>query len=119
MSPPELDVAELRREFHRCAEPGWCEVATAVRVVELLRSLGWEVRFGADVVKADARMGLPDPDVMTEYYDRAIGNGAAPEVAARLRDGFTGVVGVLKGARPGPTVAVRVDMDAWSWMPYW
>ncbi len=112
MSRPEFDVAELRRGFHRYAEPGWCEVATAARVVEVLRSLGWDVRFGADVVKGNARLGLPDRDIMTEFYDRAISNGAARDVADRVRDGFTGVVGSLKGARPGPTIAVRVDMDA-------
>jgi len=112
MSLPELDVADLRRAFHRRAEPGWCEVATAATVVEVLETLGWQTRFGADVVRDEARLGLPDPKVMTAFYDRAIRYGVARVVADRLRDGFTGVVGSLKGARPGPTIAVRVDMDA-------
>lgn len=112
MSRLELDIAELRRGFHHRPEPGWCEVATAAKVVEVLRSLGWDVRFGVNVIKDEARLGLPDPDVMTEFYDRAIGYGAARDVADRVRNGFTGVVGTLKGGRPGLTVAVRVDMDA-------
>jgi aminobenzoyl-glutamate utilization protein A len=112
MSRPELDIIALRREFHRHAEPGWCEVGTTAAVVEALKSLGWAVRFGPDVVDAEARMGLPPDDVMAEFHDRAIGNGADRDVAGRLRNGFTGVVGSLKGERPGPTIAVRVDMDA-------
>jgi aminobenzoyl-glutamate utilization protein A len=112
MSLPELDITALRREFHRRAEPGWCEVATAAKVVEVLRSLEWNVRFGADVVDGDARLGLPDLAVMEEFYHRAIENGTVRDVADSVRDGFTGVVGTLKGAHPGPTIAVRLDMDA-------
>jgi aminobenzoyl-glutamate utilization protein A len=108
---PEPLVA-LRRELHRHAEPGWCEVNTAVTIVKTLKSLHFDVRFGRDVVRSGARMGLPSPEIMQRFYDYAIRHGAEHEIAARVRDGFTGVVGIIHGDKPGPVVAVRMDMDA-------
>ena len=65
-------VIELRREFHKHAEPSWQEQRTAGRVEEILQSLG---------------------------------------IATRRVAG-TGVVGTLKGSKPGPTIGLRADMDA-------
>jgi aminobenzoyl-glutamate utilization protein A len=110
-SSPE-DLVALRRTLHRYAEPGWCEVGTASIVVETLQSLGWEVRFGRDVIQPKARFGLPSEAVLQEFYESAIRRGSPPEIAMRVRDGFTGVVGILRGGKTGPTISVRMDMDA-------
>lgn len=65
-------VIELRREFHRYAEPGFEEHKTAARIEQVLDELG-----------------IP--------HRRVAG---------------TGVVGVIEGATPGKTVALRADIDA-------
>lgn len=114
LSTPRFDPQLIadRRELHRVAEPGWCEVFTAGKVVAALQSLGWDVRWGAEVIRADARLGLPPQQELDFFYERALELGADPATAGALRNGFTGVVGYLKGTAPGPTVAFRFDLDA-------
>lgn len=101
-----------RRELHRIAEPGWCEVFTASKIVGALQSLGFTVRTGSEVIAADGRLGLPSREQLDFFFDRALRLGAPPETAERFRDGFTGVVGSLKCAAGGPVVAFRFDIDA-------
>src|SRR5262245_46717190 len=60
---PEQLIA-VRRELHHLAEPGWCEVRTASKVVQVLSSLGWTVRLGPDVIVENARMGVPPKDTL-------------------------------------------------------
>jgi aminobenzoyl-glutamate utilization protein A len=98
-----------RRDLHRNAEPGWCEFRTTAKVVETLRVLGWEVKFGSDVIDAGARMGLPPPDQMERFYRQA---GADPDILHALRGGFTGAVASFKSPNAGPAVALRFEMDA-------
>lgn len=106
------ELVAVRRELHRHAEPGWCEIFAATKVVNTLTQLGWQVQFGEEVISRDARMGLPAQATLDFYYQQALAAGADPKIADRLRGGFTGVVGILKGMTKGPTVAFRFDLDA-------
>lgn len=107
-----LDIIEMRRDLHRHPELGFTEFRTATRVVETLQSLGYEVIYGRDAIDGPSRRGLPSEEVLDSAYERAIQNGANPQIAEKMKGGYTGVVGILRGSEPGPTLAFRFDMDA-------
>ncbi|MGD9865452.1 MAG: amidohydrolase [Pseudodonghicola sp.] len=81
-----------RRWFHRHPELGWQEVRTTARIVEDLRAEGYEVVAGADFLGDVARTGI----------------GADPIPG----EGETGCIALYDTGRPGPTVCMRVDIDA-------
>lgn len=100
------ELVRRRRDLHAHPEPGWCEMRTATLIARRLTELGYEVLTGADVCRADARMGLPDADTLEAAWQRA-----RAQFLPAVRGGFTGVIGILRcGA--GPTVALRFDIDA-------
>ncbi len=101
-----------RRDFHKHAEAAWTEFRTASIVAKELEALGYRVLAGADAVEASAMMGVPPPADLERHFQRALAQGADPAWAEKLRGGKTGVVAVMTFSRPGPTVALRVDMDA-------
>ncbi|WP_353243965.1 M20 family metallo-hydrolase [Providencia sp.] len=101
-----------RRDFHQYAESGWFEFRTATLVTEELHQLGYQLQLGKEVVKADARMGLPSEEKLAEQEKRAIEQGALTQWLPHFSGGFTGIVATLDTGRPGPTLAFRVDMDA-------
>jgi aminobenzoyl-glutamate utilization protein A len=70
-----------------------------------------DVRVGRDVIKADTRMGMPPDEVLERHWRRAVAQGGDPTFLEAVKDGFTGVVGIL-GQGDGPTVGLRFDMDA-------
>ncbi|MFC4275340.1 amidohydrolase [Achromobacter aloeverae] len=109
--PLAQQVVATRRDLHRHAEPGWCEYRTAAKVVATLRALGWEVRHGRAVTDTASRLGVPPTAELQRHEARAASLGIDPDVLAAMRDGHTGVVGVLRGT-PGPVAALRFDMDA-------
>ena len=106
---PEL--IRLRRDFHRFPEPGWCEIRTSSFIAACLSDLGYQVLTGSDVCSADSRMGLPSAHDLEAHYQRALTQGAIPAYAADARNGFTGVIGILR-CGDGPVTALRFDMDA-------
>lgn len=107
----EEEVIGYRRDFHRYAESGWTELRTASLVARRLTALGYDVQLGRQVVREEARMGLPSPEALEQHRQRALGQGADAEFLEALKGGFTGVVGILRNGR-GPTVGLRFDMDA-------
>jgi aminobenzoyl-glutamate utilization protein A len=105
------DIINYRRDFHRYPETGWTEMRTASLIASRLRNLGYEVLVGRDVMKSEDRMGLLDQEVLDKHYRRAKEQGADPLYLEKVKDGFTGVVGVLN-CSDGPVVGIRFDIDA-------
>ncbi|ATA20632.1 aminobenzoyl-glutamate utilization protein A [Gibbsiella quercinecans] len=107
---PQLQA--WRRDFHRYAESGWFEFRTATLVAEQLDRLGYRLQLGREVIKADARMGLPSAEALLAQEQRAREQGALEKWLPYFSGGFAGIVATLETGRPGPTIAYRVDMDA-------
>src|SRR6185312_3199669 len=82
------DPATAIRDIVRSIEPGLVETR---RDIHAHPELGFEEVRTAGVVAAElCRLGIPH----------------------RTGIGKTGVVGLIQGGRPGPTLAIRADMDA-------
>ena len=101
-----------RRDLHKYAESAWTEFRTASIVATTLQRIGFEVLVGDQAVDGPSMMGVPSETELVRYADRAVAQGADKTWVDRMQGGKTGVIGVLRSGRPGPTVALRVDMDA-------
>lgn len=104
-------MTERRRDFHRYAETGWFEIRTTSIIADFLTKLGYEVLTGRDVCLDEARMGLAGAEKLEAEYQRALEQGAIQPYAEQAKDGFTGVIGILRCGE-GPTIAMRFDIDA-------
>ena len=111
VSALEPQLIADRRSFHKYAEAGWTEFRTASLIARRLVELGIEVSTGPSVCSSEARMGLPSEDELSEHWQRAIAQGGDREFLEQMQGGFTGVVGTLN-CGPGPTLALRFDIDA-------
>ena len=106
---PATTRTDLRREFHRYPEPAWREYRTTCRVIEELQQLGIPVTYGSAIHCREAMYGLPEDDAAN--LRRARDEGCDGALLAELAGGYTGCVATIRGAHPGCTVAVRVDLD--------
>lgn len=104
-------MQQIRRDFHHYAESGWFEIRTSSLIARRLTELGYEVLTGRDVCLDEARMGLPDQEMLDKQYERALEQGAVQPYAQQAKDGFTGVIGILNCGE-GPVIAMRFDIDA-------
>ena len=105
-------LTALRRELHHYPEPAWCEYWTTSRVVDEVERIGVdELRIGSELLAADARMAVPDEATLAEWRGRARDAGAREDVLEQCEGGFTGALATVERGE-GPTVALRVDIDA-------
>ena len=110
-TPDIDDLRELRRDLHRHPEPAWREFYTTARLVDELETRPLdELHVGPEVL-GDDRRGVPDDDELETWQRRAIEAGARRDVVDRLDGGSTGLIAVLKRGE-GPTIGLRVDIDA-------
>ncbi|HUK99525.1 MAG TPA: M20/M25/M40 family metallo-hydrolase, partial [Nitrospirota bacterium] len=105
-------AVEWRRALHRCPQPSWLEFFATAFVAEKLSNWGYTLKMGKDVIAADKMLLLPDQDKLHEEYQRALKAGAKEQFLVQSKGGFTGVVAVLKGDKPGPTIGFRFDIDS-------
>lgn len=107
----EQELIACRRDFHKYPETGWLEMRTTSLIARKLTDLGYEVLVGEAVCDREARMGVPEPEVLEANYTRAVAQGGDPEFLPYTKDGMTGVIGILRCGE-GPTMAMRFDIDA-------
>lgn len=108
----EAKTISRRRDFHKYAESGWAEFRTASIVAATLAEFGYEIVTGDDALREEAMMGVPSRQELERELQRALNQGAKPEWTEKMTGGKTALVGILRTGRPGPTVALRFDMDA-------
>ena len=103
------DLVSLRREIHSFPEPGWCEFVTTSKIVERLRSLGVEPLIGKQIINPDFIAGR-NPKAVEAAISAAQAKGVSQEILDKM-EGYTGAVAVFETGRPGPTIAIRFDID--------
>jgi aminobenzoyl-glutamate utilization protein A len=106
------EAVQWRRTLHKCPQPSWLEFFATAFIAEKLAGWGYDVKQGRDVIAENKLLLLPDPETLQAEFDRALKAGANEKFLAPARGGFTGVVAVLKGALPGPTIGFRFDIDS-------
>lgn len=102
-------LIEIRRHLHTMPEEGWSEFTTTAFIVGKLREYGYEVLLGKKVINPDNCLGR-NLKVVEASLKLARENGVSEELLAEM-DGLTGCVGVMDTGRPGPTLAIRFDID--------
>ncbi|GHF38891.1 aminobenzoyl-glutamate utilization protein A [Amycolatopsis bartoniae] len=105
-----MDLITLRRDVHAHPEPAFCELRTAALVLSRLRELPVRVRTGA--LRLDGIPAYPDRATLDRFAGLAVESGADEADVTRLAAEGTAIVAELEGDRPGPTWALRFDMDA-------
>ncbi|WP_340025839.1 amidohydrolase [Paenibacillus sp. FSL K6-1096] len=107
-----MDIIAMRRDLHAHPEVGFTEFRTASIVAGLLSSWGYTTVYGPEALDGAVRKGVPSAEILDAAYERALEHGADPDLVGPMKGGYTAVIGILQGKRPGPVAAFRFDMDA-------
>lgn len=102
-------LINIRRQLHQNPEEGWSEFTTTAFLVTTLRGYGYDVLLGRKVVAPEACLGREE-SVVKAGLERARRNGVSEELLSEMEE-LTGCVAVLDTGRPGPTLAIRFDID--------
>ncbi|MBO0811922.1 MAG: amidohydrolase [Microlunatus sp.] len=105
-------LISFRRDLHRYAEPGFLEYRTAGRIEAALAGLPVTIRSGREVQDLSGVVNFPDRATRDHWAALAIDNGADPDRTAFFAEHGTALVAEVTGNRPGPTWALRTDIDA-------
>ena len=102
-----------RRDLHRHPETAWTEFRTAALAARHLLDLGYTVRLGPQALDPACITPRPDEHAVYAAQERALREGADPELVARMAGGYTALWADLPASgAAGPMLAFRFDMDA-------
>ena len=96
-------LIDYRHDFHKYAEGGWLEIRTGSLIARRLYEMGYEVLVGEAVMKPDLRMNLYSEERFRNEYDRAVAQGADETYAKYMKNGMTGVIGILRCGKSAPS----------------
>ena len=103
----------IRRDLHKYPEAAWTEFRTASIVAKRLKELGYALTMGKDAVSKKDMMGVPSPEALKKHQERAMEQGADPDLVGLMEGGLTGMWADLQcGGGPGPRFALRFDLDS-------
>ena len=102
-------LINVRRHLHTMPEEGWCEFRTTAYLIETLRGYGYEVLTGTKGIDTESCLGR-NPKLVEAAQQYALENGVSQAMLDEM-EGFTGCCAVMDTGRPGPTLAVRFDID--------
>ena len=102
-------LIRIRRTLHTLPEEGWSEFNTTALIVKELRSYGYQVLMGTQVIDPKNCLGRT-PAVVEAGLKLARERGVDEALLAEMQE-LPGCVGVLDTGRPGPTLAIRFDID--------
>ena len=105
-------LVEIRRDLHRHPELGWLEYRSTALVAEELEQLGYSLSLGSSATVPESRLGLPSADEQRSARERAREEGAPERYLKQLDDGTGLVAERTFGDGDGPTIGIRVDLDA-------
>lgn len=107
-----IDLNQLilwRREFHLYPEIGWSEFATTARLITELRNMGLDVITGPEVINREFVRGRR-ADIVNSGLALAREKGINEALLDEM-DGLTGCMATYDTGTPGPTIALRFDID--------
>ena len=103
----------IRRDMHKYPEKGFLLYRTASFIVKELIYLGYDVKYGWDVMEKSLAEPLPSDEEDSLAIERALSEGADRDIVEKMRKGATGIIASIgKGSGNGKTVAYRFDIDA-------
>lgn len=102
-------LISIRRHLHTMPEEGWSEFTTTNFIVEKLKEYGYQVLLGTKVINPENCLGRSQK-VVDAGIAYACKNGVSEDFL-KATEGYTGCCGILDTGRPGPTLAVRFDID--------
>lgn len=104
------DMKARRRDFHKYPESGWREFRTTAKIIEILREHQIPFRYGYEIINKDYVWSYPSEAELSAAAAQAVEQGADPEII-RTMNGITGACAIIETGKPGPVVALRVDID--------
>jgi aminobenzoyl-glutamate utilization protein A len=106
-------LAVWRRDLHSRPETAWTEFRTAALAARHLLDLGYTVRLGQQALDPAFLGPRPDEHTLRAAQERAVREGADPELVARMDGGYPALWADLPcSGEAGPRLAFRFDMDA-------
>lgn len=103
------ELINLRRYFHKNAEPGWMEFKTTDKIIGELENLDLKLFYGKEIYY-HKRLGLYDSKNLRLYKNSV--KLKTEDKKDEILDSFTGAIALIDSGKSGPNIGFRFDIDA-------